>query len=49
MDARERLVLLELQGKWRVMVRREDGEQERIRTTDLAGPFDVVQRRHEQR
>jgi hypothetical protein len=49
MDAPERLVLLELQGKGWVMVRREDGEQERIRTTDLAGPFDVVQRRHEQR
>lgn len=41
-DAPERLVLLELHGKGRVTVRRDDGEQERIRTTDLAGPFEVV-------
>jgi hypothetical protein len=39
MDAPERLVLLELHGKGWVTVRRDDGEQERIRTTDLAGPF----------
>jgi hypothetical protein len=31
------------------MVRRDDGQQERIRTTDLAGPFDVVQRQYETR
>jgi hypothetical protein len=49
MEAPERLVLLELQGKGWVMVRRDDGEQERIRTTDLAGPFDVVQRQYEAR
>src|SRR6266487_2731893 len=46
MDAPERLVLLELHGKGWVTVRRDDGEQERIRTTDLAGPFDEVQRQH---
>jgi hypothetical protein len=46
MDAPERLVLLELHGKGWVTVRRDDGEQERIRTTDLAGPFDEVQRRY---
>lgn len=49
MDAPERLALLELQGKGWVMARRDDGEQERIRTTDLAGPFDVVQRQYETR
>jgi hypothetical protein len=49
MDAPERLVLLELQGKGWVMVRRDDGERERIRTTDLAGPFDAVQRQYEAR
>jgi hypothetical protein len=49
MDAPERLVLLELHGKGWVTVRRDDGEQERIRTTDLAGSFDEVQRRHQER
>ncbi len=49
MNPPERLVLLELQGKGWVMVRRDDGQQERIRTTDLAGPFDVVQRQYETR
>jgi hypothetical protein len=49
MDAPERLVLLELQEKGRVMVRRDDGEQEHIRTTDLAGPFDAAQRQYEAR
>lgn len=49
MDSPKRLVLLELQGKGWVMVRRDDGQQERIRTTDLAGPFDVVQRQYETR
>lgn len=41
-DAPERLGLLELPGKGWVTVRRDDGEQEWIRTTDLAGPFNVV-------
>jgi hypothetical protein len=41
MEAPERLVLLELQGKGWVTIRRDDGEQERIRSTDLIGPFDM--------
>jgi flagellar basal body rod protein FlgF len=38
METPERLVLLELQGKGWVMVRRDDGEQERVRTSDLLVP-----------
>jgi hypothetical protein len=49
MEAPERLVLLELQGKGWVTIRRDDGEQERIRSTDLIGPFDVIQRQYEAR
>jgi hypothetical protein len=41
-DVPECLVLLELHEKGRVTGRRDDGEQERIRTTDLSGPFEVL-------
>jgi hypothetical protein len=45
----ERLVLLELQGRGWILVRREDGEQERIRTDKLAGPFETVWHEYEER
>lgn len=38
----ERLVLLELQGRGWILVRREDGDQERIRTDKLAGWFETI-------
>lgn len=48
-EAPERLVLVELDGKGWIMVQRDDGERERIRTDDLHGPFEEVQRKHQER
>jgi hypothetical protein len=48
-QAPERLVLIELHGKGWITVRRDDGEQERIRTDALRGPFDEVQRQYQER
>jgi hypothetical protein len=45
----ERLVLLELQGRGWIRVRREDDERERIRTDKLAGPFKTIWHEYEER
>lgn len=49
MEEAKRLALVELHGKGWITVRRDDGQQERIRTDTLRGPFDEVQRAHQER